>query len=131
MNFPKNLRYTADHEWLRIEEGNIATIGITDFAQSELGDLVYIEVDTLDESLDTGDVFGTVEAVKTTSDLLMPLAGKIIAFNPKIDEGEGDDPALANTDPYGEGWIVKIELNNTEDVQNLLTVEAYKELIGK
>ena len=130
MNFPENIRYTEDHEWVRIEEGNIAYVGITDFAQSELGELVYIEVETVDEDVAAGDVFGTVEAVKTTSDLLMPLAGKIIAFNPKIDEAEGDDPTLVNSDPYGEGWIVKVELENIADVENLLTVEAYKEIVG-
>ncbi len=130
MNFPENIRYTEDHEWIRIEEGNIAYIGITDFAQSELGELVYIEVETIEEDVAAGDVFGTVEAVKTTSDLLMPVAGKIIAFNPKIDEAEGDDPTLVNSDPYGEGWIVKVELENLADVENLLTVEAYKEIVG-
>jgi len=130
MNFPTNLKYTSDHEWVRVEEGNIAYIGITDFAQSELGELVYVEVDTLDEELSQNDVFGTIEAVKTTSDLMLPVAGKIIAFNPKLDEAEGDDPSLINKDPYGEGWIVKIEMTNPSDVNDLMDAEAYQAAIA-
>lgn len=130
MNFPTNLKYTNDHEWVRVEEGNIAYIGITDFAQSELGELVYVEVDTLDEELSQNDVFGTIEAVKTTSDLMLPVAGKIIAFNPKLDEAEGDDPSLINKDPYEEGWIVKIEMTNPSDVDDLMDAEAYQATIA-
>jgi len=130
MNFPENLRYTEDHEWIRLEEGNVAYIGITDFAQSELDELVYIEVETVGEHVDAGDIFGTVEAVKTTSDLIMPAAGKVIEFNSKIDESDGDDPTLVNTDPYGDGWIIKVELDNIKDLDGLLNVEDYKAVIG-
>lgn len=130
MEFPTNLKYTEEHEWLRLEGSNIAYIGITEFAQSELGDLVYIEVETVGEELEKGAVFGTVEAVKTTSDLFMPVSAKILEFNPALDENEGDDPTLANSDPYGEGWIVKLELTNLEELEDLMSAEAYKELIG-
>lgn len=130
MNIPENLRYTQDHEWIRVEDGKIAYIGITDFAQGELGEIVYVEVDSVDESLDKEDVFGTVEAVKTTSDLYMPVSGKVLEFNPAIDEGEGDDPALINSDPYGEGWIIKIELSDPSELEELLTATAYEELVG-
>lgn len=130
MNFPTNLKYTEDHEWVRVEEGNTAYVGITDFAQSELGELVYVEVDTLDEDLAQNDVFGTIEAVKTTSDLMLPIAGKILEFNPKLDEDEGDDPSLINKDPYGEGWIVKIEMANPADVDDLMDAAAYQAAIA-
>jgi glycine cleavage system H protein len=129
MNFPDNLRYTHEHEWVRLD-GNIATIGITDFAQSELGEIVYVEVDTVGESLNKDDVFGTVEAVKTTSDLFMPLSGKIIAFNAAIDEKEGDNPALINEDPYTEGWLVQVELSDPTEWDTLLTADAYKDIVG-
>lgn len=129
MNIPQELRYTEEHEWVRVE-GNIAYVGITDFAQHELDELVYVEVDTVGETLAAGDVFGTVEAVKTTSDLFMPVAGTILAFNPALDESEGDNPTLVNEDPYGDGWIVKIELSNPDDVANLLDAAAYKAMIG-
>lgn len=129
MNVPAELRYTEEHEWVRIEDG-VATVGITDFAQGELDELVYVEVETVDESLDIGDVFGTVEAVKTTSDLFMPLSGKVIAFNSALDESDGDNPTLVNEDPYGEGWIVKIELSDPAEVEKLLDAEAYQALIG-
>ena len=124
MNIPENLKYTKDHEWVQIE-GNIATVGITDFAQGELGDIVYVEVDTLDETVDCEAVFGTVEAVKTVSDLFAPLTGKITAFN---DELTGT-PELVNTDPYGQGWMVKIKIENPDEIENLLSHEAYSALI--
>lgn len=130
MEFPSQLKYTEEHEWIRLEEGNIAYVGITDFAQSELDELVYIEVETVGESLGKDDVFGTVEAVKTTSDLFMPVSGKILEFNPKLDENEGDDPTLVNKDPYGEGWIVKIELTDPSEVEDLMDVGAYKQLVA-
>lgn len=129
MSSPGDLKYTQEHEWIRVE-GNTATVGITDFAQSELGDLVYIEVDTLDEDLDKDDVFGTVEAVKTTSELFMPVSGKVIAFNSELDEDEGDNPAIINEDPYGDGWIVRIEMSDPSELENLLSAEAYEEIIS-
>ncbi|SRR6056297_1125877 len=129
MNIPEDLKYTREHEWVRVD-GNTATVGITDFAQSELGDLVYIEVDTVEDELDKHEVFGTVEAVKTTSELFMPVAGKIIAFNSEIDEDEGDNPAVINEDPYGEGWIIRIELSDSSELDELLSPEEYKEIIS-
>ncbi len=128
MNIPENLSYTKEHEWVKLD-GDIATIGITDYAQSELGELVYIEVDTLDETLDVNEVFGTVEAVKTTSELFMPLSGEIIEFNEAIDEDEGDNPGLLNSDPYGEGWIIKIRISDETEIEELLSAEDYKSLI--
>jgi glycine cleavage system H protein len=127
MEFPDNLKYTEEHEWVRLEEGKIAYVGITDFAQSELGELVYIEVESVGETLEKGDVFGTVEAVKTTSELYMPVSGKVIEFNPQLDESEGDDPTLVNKDPYGEGWIIKIELSDPDEVEDLLDAATYQE----
>ena len=124
MNIPENLKYTKDHEWVLIEN-NIATVGITDFAQGELGDIVYLEVDTLEEKVDCEAVFGTVEAVKTVSDLFAPLTGKIIAFNDELTS----TPELVNTDPYGQGWMVKIEIENPDEINNLLSHEAYTALI--
>jgi len=121
MKLPKDLKYTKDHEWVRID-GDIATVGISDFAQSELGDIVYVEVETLDEELDMEEVFGTVEAVKTVSDLFMPLSGKIIEFNENLE----DEPELVNDKPYDEGWIIKIELNDPDQVSGLLSVDDYK-----
>lgn len=129
MNIPAELKYTKEHEWVRIE-GNIATVGITDFAQGELGELVYVEVETVGENVDKDEVFGTVEAVKTTSDLFMPLSGKVIEFNSALDESEGDNPTLVNEDAYGEGWIIKIELSDSSQVEDLLDAEAYGSLIG-
>lgn len=129
MNIPENLKYSKEHEWVKVD-GNVATIGITDFAQSELGDLVYVEVETLDETLDKDEVFGTIEAVKTTSDLFMPISGKVIEFNPEIDENEGDNPSTINEDPYEKGWIVKIEMTNPDELDELLDAEAYGELVG-
>ena len=124
MNIPENLKYTKDHEWVQIE-GNIATVGITDFAQGELGDIVYVEVDTLNETVNCEAVFGTVEAVKTVSDLFAPLTGKIIIFNEELTS----TPELVNTDPYGQGWMVKIEIEDPDEMSNLLTHEAYSALI--
>ena len=120
MNIPENLKYTKDHEWVLIEN-NIATVGITDFAQGELGDIVYVEVDTLDEIVASEAVFGTVEAVKTVSDLFAPLSGKIISFNDALT----DTPELVNSDPYGQGWMVKIEIENRDEIENLLNAKAY------
>ena len=125
MNIPAELKYTKDHEWISIE-GDIATVGITDFAQSELGDIVYVEVETLDQTLEKDEVFGTVEAVKTVSDLFLPLAGEIVEFNESLES----DPKKVNSDPYGEGWMIKIKVSNVNDFNELLSSEAYKELIG-
>lgn len=130
MDFPDTLKYTEEHEWVRVEEGNIAYVGITDFAQSELDELVYVEVETVEETLDKDEVFGTVEAVKTTSELYMPVSGKVLEFNPKLDESEGDDPTLVNNDPYGEGWIVKIEMTYPGELESLMDAAAYKELVS-
>lgn len=121
MKLPKELKYTKDHEWIKID-GDIATIGITDFAQSELGDIVYVEVETLDEELDKEEVFGSVEAVKTVSDLFMPLSGKVIEFNESLE----DEPEMVNDNPYEEGWIVKIKVDNPDEVSELLSSENYK-----
>ncbi len=126
MNFPNDLKYSEDHEWIRVEEGNIAYIGITDFAQSELGELVYVEVDTVDEELSQGDIFGTIEAVKTTSDLFIPVDGKVLEFNPELNEEEGDNPALINEEPYGKGWIIKIEMSDPSQLDSLMDAEAYE-----
>lgn len=125
MNVPSNLRYTKDHEWVAIE-GDVATVGITDFAQGELGDIVYVEVETLDETLDKDEVFGTVEAVKTVSDLFLPLSGEIIEFNDALEA----EPETVNSDPYGAGWMIKIKLNNLDEVEGLLDDAGYKELIA-
>ncbi len=130
MNVPSNLKYTKDHEWIRVEGGNIAVVGITDFAQGELGEIVYVEVETVGESLDKETVFGTVEAVKTTSDLFMPVSGKVIEFNEAISETGGDDPTLVNSDPYGNGWIIKVELSDVAELDELLDAEAYSALVG-
>ena len=125
MNIPANLKYTKDHEWISIE-GDVATVGITDFAQKELGDIVYVEVETLDQTLEKDEVFGTVEAVKTVSDLFLPLAGEIIAFNDDLES----TPESVNSDPYGAGWMIKIKIANMDEVEGLLSSDAYKELIG-
>ena len=124
MNIPEELKYTEEHEWIRLE-GNIATIGITDFAQSELGDIVYIEVDTLDSEINSNDVFGTVEAVKTVSDLFMPVTGKVIEVNSSLE----DAPEVVNDDTYGQGWIIKIEVTDPADVENLMSSDNYRNLI--
>ena len=125
MNIPSELKYTKDHEWVSIE-GDVATVGITDFAQGELGDIVYVEVETVDESLDQEEVFGTVEAVKTVSDLFMPLSGEIIEFNESLET----EPEQVNQDPYGAGWMIKIQLSDTAQLDDLMDAEAYKALIG-
>ncbi|MDA0779405.1 MAG: glycine cleavage system protein GcvH [Bacteroidetes bacterium] len=125
MNIPQDLKYTQDHEWVRVE-GDEATVGITDFAQSELGDIVYVEVETEGETLAKEAVFGTVEAVKTVSDLFQPLSGEIIAFNNQLE----DTPELVNEDPYGEGWIVKIKLSDPSEIANLLSSEGYQAVIS-
>ncbi len=125
MNIPVNLKYSNDHEWCRLE-GDIATIGITDFAQSQLGDIVFIDVPTLDETVAAGEVFGSIEAVKTVSDAFLPMSGEVVEFNEAVDQ----DPALVNKDPYGEGWIVKIKVSNPEEYDSLLSAEDYEKLIG-
>tara|TARA_R110002051_G_scaffold160033_2_gene231502 strand:+ start:6048 stop:6428 length:381 start_codon:yes stop_codon:yes gene_type:complete len=125
MNIPSELKYTKDHEWIKID-GEIATVGITDFAQGELGDIVYVEVETLDETLDKDEVFGTVEAVKTVSDLFLPLSGEIIEFNVALE----DNPENVNSDPYGKGWMIKIKISDTSEVDSLLSDADYKELVG-
>ncbi|QNM85353.1 glycine cleavage system protein GcvH [Polaribacter pectinis] len=124
MNIPSDLKYTKDHEWIKIED-NIATVGITDFAQGELGDIVYVDVDTLDDTVEEGEVFGSVEAVKTVSDLFMPLTGEVVEFN----EGLEDEPELVNTDPYGKGWMIKIDIADSSQIEDLLDAEAYQSLI--
>lgn len=125
MNVPAELKYTKDHEWVRIE-GTIATIGITQFAQSELGDIVYVDVDTVDETVEKEEVFGSVEAVKTVSDLIMPLTGEVTDFNEALE----DEPEKVNSDPYGEGWMIKISISDVAQIEELLSAEDYKKLIG-
>ncbi len=125
MNIPSNLKYTKDHEWVLIE-GDVATVGITDFAQKELGDIVYVEVETLDQTLDKDEVFGTVEAVKTVSDLFLPLSGEIFEFNDDLER----NPESVNSDPYGKGWMIKVKIANEAEVEQLLSSEDYKQLIG-
>lgn len=125
MNVPAELRYTKEHEWIRLE-GDIATVGITDFAQGELGDIVFVEVETVGESMAADEVFGTIEAVKTVSDMFLPVAGEIVEFNEEI---EGD-PELVNKDPYGDGWIIKVKVANAADVEALLSADDYKAVIG-
>ncbi|MDX5418236.1 MAG: glycine cleavage system protein GcvH [Hymenobacteraceae bacterium] len=126
MNLPENLKYTKDHEWVRVE-GDVAFVGITDFAQSELGDIVYVDIDTVDKQIGQNDVFGTVEAVKTVSDLFSPLSGTVQEFNEKLD----GSPELVNSDPYGDGWIIKMSIDDASEVEGLLSAEAYRELIGQ
>lgn len=136
MNTPDNLKYSKEHEWLlltgdKTDDGlEIAAIGVTDFAQGELGEIVYVEVDTVGEEVDTDEVFGTVEAVKTTSDLFMPVSGRVLEFNSELSEDEGDNPGLINSEPYEGGWIVKIALTKPEELEELMTSEAYQALIG-
>jgi glycine cleavage system H protein len=126
MNFPENVKYSSDHEWVRVE-GNEAYVGITDFAQEELGEIVYVDVTTVGETLGQGDVFGSIEAVKTVSDLMMPVGGEILEVNPKLDEA----PELVNKDPFGDGWIIKITIQNTDDLSRLMSAEDYKKFVGK
>jgi glycine cleavage system H protein len=125
MNIPQELKYTKDHEWVKID-GDVATVGVTDFAQGELGDIVYVEVETLGETLERDEVFGTVEAVKTVSDLFLPLAGEILEFNDSLE----NTPEKVNSDPYGEGWMIKLKISDQSEVSNLLSPEDYKEIIG-
>lgn len=125
MNFPDNLRYTKDHEWISLE-GNVATVGITDFAQGELGDIVYVDVNTVGQHLEANEVFGTVEAVKTVSDLYLPVAGKILEVN----DGLNNTPEAVNNDPYGAGWMIKMEVDNTADVEALMDAAAYTDLVA-
>lgn len=124
MNIPKELKYTKDHEWVKIE-GDVATVGVTDFAQKELGDIVYVEVDTVGETIAIEEEFGSIEAVKTVSDLFMPLSGKIIEFNDKLE----DDPELVNKDPYGAGWMIKIKISDTSEIEHLMDAAAYSDAI--
>jgi len=126
MNVPSDLRYTADHGWVKLD-GDIVTVGVTDFAQGELGDIVFVEVETEGEDLDAEDVFGTIEAVKTVSDLILPLTGEVIEFNEALE----DDPALINSDPFGDGWIIKLKMSNVSDFESLMDADAYKNTIGK
>src|SRR6187399_3399400 len=136
MNFPHDLKYTSEHEWVRLTDETtadgrpVAVIGITDFAQGELGELVYVEVDTVGDTITKDAIFGTVEAVKTTSDLFMPLSGEVLEFNSDISEKGGDNPGLINNDPYGAGWIVKVALTDASEKDMLLGAGAYKELVG-
>ena len=125
MNIPSDLKYTKDHEWLKVE-GNIATVGITAFAQGELGDIVYVEVETEGEELDQEEVFGSIDAVKTVSDLFMPVSGEITSFNDALEQ----DPETVNSDPYGDGWLVKIEMSDSSQVEGLLNADQYQELVG-
>jgi glycine cleavage system H protein len=125
MNIPANLKYTKDHEWIKID-GDTATVGITDFAQRELGDIVYVEVDTVGETMQIEEVFGTVEAVKTVSDLFLPLSGEIIEFNEQLES----EPEKVNADPYNEGWMIKIKISDSSEIDQLMDHEAYKELVG-
>jgi glycine cleavage system H protein len=125
MNIPENLKYTKDHEWISVD-GDTATVGITDFAQGELGDVVFVEIETVGESLATGDTFGTIEAVKTVSDMFMPVSGEVLEVNPALE----DTPDLVNSDPYGDGWMVKIKMSNPDELENLLSPEDYLSLVG-
>jgi glycine cleavage system H protein len=125
MNFPDNLRYTKDHEWIRLE-GDQAIVGITDFAQHELGDIVYVEIETVGQQLKAGSVFGTVEAVKTVSDLYLPIDGTVTEVNPNLNS----NPELVNNDPYGKGWMAKVKLSNAADVESLMSAEAYQNLVS-
>jgi len=126
MNFPQDLRYTSEHEWVRVTEGNIATIGITDFAQGELGDIVYVDIDSIGNHLNANEVFGSVEAVKTVSDLFMPVDGKVLELNATLD----GSPELVNTDPYGAGWIIKIEMSDPSQLEGLMDAAAYESSVG-
>jgi glycine cleavage system H protein len=125
MNLPENLRYTKDHEWIRVE-GDVAFIGITDFAQKELGDIVYVEIETVGKEVAQNEVFGTVEAVKTVSDLFVPISGKVLEVNPKLNS----EPELVNSDPYGDGWMIRLSIADASEMDSLLTAEAYAELVG-
>ncbi|PLK43834.1 glycine cleavage system protein GcvH [Emticicia sp. TH156] len=125
MNFPSDLRYTQEHEWIKLESGNVAVVGITYFAQSELGDIVFVEIETQGQELEANAIFGTVEAVKTVSDLFLPVSGKIIEVNSAL----ANNPELLNSDPYGEGWLIKVEVTNVAEIDSLLDAEAYQKII--
>lgn len=129
MTFPNDLKYTSEHEWIRVE-GDVAYVGITDFAQSELGDIVYVEVETVGDTVKAGDIFGTIEAVKTTSDLYMPIDAEVLEVNSKITSDGDDDPALVNSDPYGDGWIVKVKIQNLADLDGLMDAATYEESVA-
>ena len=129
MKFPKDLKYTKEHEWIRVE-GDVAYVGVTDFAQGELGDIVYVEVETVGDIVKADEIFGTIEAVKTTSDLYMPIDAEVLEVNPKITSDGDDDPALVNSDPYGDGWIVKVKIQNIADVAKLMDAQAYEDLVA-
>lgn len=126
MNFPENVKYSTDHEWVRVD-GNEAYVGITDFAQDELGEIVFVDVTTQGETLEQGEVFGSIEAVKTVSDLLMPIGGEVLEINPKLDNA----PELVNKDPFGDGWIIKVTVNDAEELSGLMSAEEYKAFVGK
>jgi glycine cleavage system H protein len=126
MNFPAELKYTKDHEWVKLTEGDIALVGVTDFAQGELGDIVYVDITAVGKTLNSEEIFGTVEAVKTVSDLFLPVSGTVLEINPALEK----QPELVNTDPYGEGWMVKIKIANPSDIDALLSAEAYEQLVG-
>ena len=129
MKFPNDLKYTKEHEWIRVE-GDVAYVGITDFAQGELGDIVYVEVETVGDIVKADEIFGTIEAVKTTSDLYMPIDAEVLEVNPKITSDGDDDPALVNSDPYGDGWIVKVKIQNMADIAKLMDAQAYEDLVA-
>lgn len=129
MNFPSDLKYTKEHEWVKLD-GDVAIVGITDFAQGELGELVYVEVDSVGQSLSKDDIFGTVEAVKTTSDLFMPISGEVLEFNNELSEDGGDNPGIINEDPYGKGWIIKVKLADSSELDDLMDADAYATLVG-
>jgi len=129
-NIPDNLKYSKEHEWVRVEDDGIAYIGITDYAQDQLGELVYIDVDTVGETVEIDGTFGTAEAVKTTSELFMPVSGEVLEFNPELNEDEGDNPTVINEDPYGKGWIIKIKMTDPEELATLLDAKAYAAEIG-
>ena len=129
MKFPNDLKYTKEHEWIRVE-GDVAYVGITEFAQGELGDIVYVEVETVGDIVKADEIFGTIEAVKTTSDLYMPLDAEVLEVNPKITADGDDDPALVNSDPYGDGWIVKVKIQNMADLAKLMDAQEYEDLVA-
>ncbi|MBP6618877.1 MAG: glycine cleavage system protein GcvH [Leadbetterella sp.] len=126
MNFPADLRYTEEHEWIKIESGNVALVGITDFAQSELGDIVFVEIETEGDNLEENDIFGTIEAVKTVSDLFLPVAGKVLEVNPSLN----DEPELVNNSPYEGGWLIRMEVSDMSDLEKLMDADTYKSSIG-
>jgi glycine cleavage system H protein len=130
MNIPDNLKYTKEHEWILVENDNVVVVGITEFAQGELGDIVYVEVETVGENLAKDEIFGTIEAVKTTSDLFLPVSGEILEFNEALDSGGGDTPELVNNDPYGKGWIVKVRMSNPAELDELMDAAAYHAMIA-